>query len=178
MVRIARGLAVDELLWVSEIDRRLQAIVYTARGRRFSSRVAYAARHSDSLPKSVKQLIAVVMEEAGPLPTVKRLASMLHMSRSQLWNDWRRAAPNGPTLRRFLDWALLLRAVSHKVATVSWTRVAEELEVHEHTLAGMATRLVARRLRDLDASCHPELALRFKRAALDPMQIDPILDQW
>jgi AraC-like DNA-binding protein/predicted nucleic acid-binding protein len=151
------GLAVDEVLWLREIEQRLYPAVARVRATRSVACVADVLDRAERLPARLRGALRDACLSQHPPRSVCRLAATAGCHRSTLWLQWRQAvaeqAGEGrPALRLedFLDWLLLLSAVERKAPRLKWAEVAQDVGVHEHTMARLARRLTGLTLRDLE----------------------------
>ena len=97
----------------------------------------------ETIPPSVRGLLASALSTAPPPRTVRHLARLIHADPSTIRRHWRRGV-NSRGIQRvkdLLDWLVLLRAVSLKGSGLSWRLVSEGIGAHESTLRRRAERL-------------------------------------
>jgi hypothetical protein len=85
--------------------------------------------------------------------------------------SWQSAFGPTPPLRLqdFVHWILLIRATALRSTGRRWTAVADDLGVHEHTIARVAKGLAGMNLRQLAAGGPAEVTRRFERRAVAPL---------
>ena len=147
---------VEEVLWLADVERTLPAalrrIGATGPQQALASLLA-GARH---LPRSLREALGHACLAPRPVYSVADLAAAVHCDRTTLCLQWRKAVGPAAPLRLvdFLGLLLLVHASRRRLAGRKWQEVAGELDVHEHTLRRLSTRLVgshARRSVDEDA---------------------------
>jgi hypothetical protein len=169
-----RWVAVEEVVWLSEVEHALWPAVSRGRAQVLLQEVAAAMDRSLPADHLLGRAIVYACRAKPPLRSIGQLASALACDRRTLWRHWRVALGDGSPLRLedMLDWFLLLHAVGRKMPGQSWAYLATELQVHPHTLGRIAARLAGRRLRTLTAADQLSLTLRcqaqFLTALLGP----------
>ncbi len=169
--RALRGIPVEEVVWLSEIEEALRSAVRRANASALLQRAGFAIRQAARLPAVLRDCLAYACGADGPVHSVAELATTCGLDRRTLWRHWR-AAAGGPARLRLedvVDWLLLLHAVGRKVPSRSWSDVAAELKVHQHTLARAAARLAGRPLKALAAADQLTLATQFDAQVLAPL---------
>jgi hypothetical protein len=172
------AIGVDEVVWLSEVDRHLSAAVQRAAGRGYRSRVATALRQARHIPPLLRDALAHAAEREQPARSLRELATLAHCDRSTLWYHWRRTVGTATGLRPedFMDWFLLLHAVAHKLSGCTWPHAAEAVGVHPHTVSRIAKRLLGSTLRDLARCPQAHTVQVFEatilKALLTPATID------
>jgi hypothetical protein len=103
--------------------------------------------------------------------SVAGLAGAVGRDRTTLCRQWRRAAGSrtAASLDRFLQWALLVRALETRACGRKWEAVAAEVGVHPHTLSRMAVRLAGVPLQALAAAGTGAAFQQFLREVVDPL---------
>jgi len=169
--RALQGLAVEEVVWLSEIQDALSPAVRRANAGALLQRVGLAIKQAGRLPAALRECLVHACGSDGPVHSVAELAAALGRDRRTLWRHWHGAVAKrvGLRLEDVVDWLLLLHAVGRKVPSRSWSNIAAELHVHQHTLARAATRLAGRSLRALAATDQLTLARQFDAAVLGPL---------
>lgn len=170
-LRLLRHLEVEEIVWTHEAPRELAAAVGRARGSSLLRQMAAAIDRAEQIPPKLRQALAFALRSERPIPSVIELAAAVGCDRRTIWRYWREAfGPDHPLLPgHFLDWLLLLRAASLKAPGRKWTAVAQELGIHEHTIARLAKRLAGLSLRELASGGQPLVARLFARRVLSPL---------
>ncbi len=140
-----------EVVWVREIEQRLRHAVERARSQAMFRRVAADLDRAHHLPPRLRRALSHACTAPNPLRSVNSLAKAAACHRGTLWTQWSRAVPAGTLrLEDFLDWVLLVNAAERKEPGVSWASVANQLQVHQHTLARVARRLTGQTLREVE----------------------------
>ena len=149
--RCLMSLEVLEVLWIREIEQRLRHAVARARSQAMFHRVAEELEAAEHLPPRLRRALSHACTAPHPLRSVNSLAKAVGCHRGTLWTQWSRAVPAGTLrLEDFLDWVLLITAAERKEPGVSWSAVADQIQVHQHTLARVARRLTGRTLREAE----------------------------
>jgi hypothetical protein len=157
-----RWLAVEDVVWLSELERALWPAVQRGHAQALMHDMAAAVSRTLPADHLISRAIAYACRASPPLRSIAQLAAVLACDRRTLWRHWRLALAAGSTFRLedVLDWMLLLHAVGLKLPERSWAHVAGELHVHPHTLGRIAVRLTGRPLRILGAADQLRLAHR------------------
>lgn len=160
-----------EVLWVREIEQRLRHAVGRARSQAMFHRMAADLERAHHLPPRLRRALSHACTSPHPLRSVNSLAKAVGCHRGTLWTQWSRAVPAGTLrLEDFLDWVVLIAAVERKEPGVSWAAVANQVQVHQHTLARVARRLAGRTLRELERG-GTDVAAQFAERVL-PVLLD------
>lgn len=164
-----RALLAEEVVWLHEIDQTLWPAVRHARSRGYRYALAQRIETNERLAPPLREALALALSAEQPFHSLDALASAVGRCRGTMWYHWRHATGGGegsPRPEDFLDWVLLIHALSHRTHDRGWSGIAAELGVHEHTLARLAKRLLGLTMREL-ASTTPELLVeRFTRDVL------------
>jgi len=170
-LRLLKHLAVEEIVWVHEVDREILGAVSRARGSSLLRQMAGAVEKAEHLPPRLRRALSHAFRSEQPVRSVIELAAAVGCDRRTLWRYWREAlGADHPLLPgHFLDWLLLLRASALKAPGQRWTAVAHQLGVHEHTVARLAKRLAGLSLRDVAAGGQPLIARLFAIHVLRPL---------
>jgi hypothetical protein len=174
-----RWVAVEEVVWLSDVERALWPAVRRGPAQVLLQQVAVAVERALPSDHLLGRAIAYACRAKPPLHSIGQLASALACDRRTLWRHWRVALAGAAPLRLedLLDWFLLLHAVGRKLPGHSWARLATELQVHPHTLGRIAARLAGRPLRTLTAADQISLTVRcqseFLAALLGPAAAGP-----
>jgi AraC-like DNA-binding protein len=140
-----------EVLWVREIEQRLRHAVMRTRSQAMFHQVAAELDRAEHLPPRLRRALGHACTTPNPLRSVNSLAKAVGCHRGTLWTQWSRTVPPGTLrLEDFLDWVLLISAAERKEPGVSWSAVADQLHVHQHTLARVARRLTGHTLRQVE----------------------------
>lgn len=143
----------EEVVWSRDVERELPTAV--RRVCRSAPNpvhcLAVALEEAEHLPATLRKALAHVCRSERPIYSVQALAAAMGFNRRMLSEQWTKAAGSSASLRLqdFLHWLLLLRAIGRKVPERSWESVANDLNVHPHTLGRWAKRLAGRTLREL-----------------------------
>jgi hypothetical protein len=161
--RALRSMAIDEVVWLSEIDAGLWPAVRRARASVVRQHLTGVVDRALLLDRPLQRAIRYACNAERPVRSIGQLAVACGCDRRTLWRHWHRAVSARVTLRLedVLDWLLLLYAIGRKTPAQSWSAVAAELQIHPHTLSRIAARLTARPLRKLASSDQVPLTLQF-----------------
>jgi len=162
-VRAVRSTAVEEVVWMSEIESGLWPAVRRARANVSRQRLAGAVDRALLQDPPLQRALLYACGAERPVKSIGQLAAACGCDRRTLWRHWRDvvAAKVSLRLEDVLDWLLLLHALGRKTPTRSWSRVAAELQIHPHTLGRIAARLTTRPLRALASTDQLPLTLQF-----------------
>jgi len=160
--RRATDLHVDELVWLDEVRDELAKAVERAEQSDLLAAYARAVRERDRMQPQLERALVAALTAPDPIPSQKELLQHAHCHRSTLTGQWRAFAPDGPPLKRVLDWILLVRASSRVDRGASWGAVAAELSISRRTLSNLARRLMGAPPGRLDAASVREA---FERSA-------------
>jgi hypothetical protein len=168
--RLSR-LHVDEMIWTHELDSRLWPTLRRARTRSALARVAAELEAADWIPDRLRQALAAACRTTTPVHTVPQLAALAGRDRRTLWRLWQSAFGPTPPLRLqdFVHWILLIRATALRSTGRRWAAVADDMGIHEHTIARVAKGLAGMNLRELAAGGPAEVTRRFERRAVAPL---------
>jgi hypothetical protein len=167
-VRLLSRLVVEEIVWQHEAERTLSLAVRSARSHAMGRRITESIAAADHLPVQLRTGLIHVLRSLTPVRSISEVASAVGCHRRTLWYQWRLVVRGEPPLRLedFLDWVLLLRAVSRKQASRGWSEAAGAAGIHEHTLARLARQHTGLRLRHLAAVQPQRLADAFHSQVL------------
>jgi hypothetical protein len=174
-VRALRSTAVEEVVWLSEIEAGLAPAVSRARAsvsrQRFAGVVDRALLKDPPLQKALRYACGA----ERPIRSIGQLAAACGCDRRTLWRHWRDVVAARVPLRLedVLDWLLLLHGVGRKTPARSWSNVAAELQIHPHTLGRIAVRLTARPLRRLASTDQLPLTLHFHAQLIAALAGEP-----
>jgi DNA-binding NarL/FixJ family response regulator len=165
--RLSR-LRVAEMVWTEELDRHLWPTLRRARTGGALRRFARRFEGAEWIPARLRQALAAACRSSTPVYTVPQLAALVGRDRRTLWRLWQTTFGPRPPLRLqdFVDWLLLVRAAVLRATGLRWAAVADDLGVHEHTIARTARRLAGRNLRELAAGGPTEVTRRFEARVL------------
>jgi hypothetical protein len=161
--RALRSMAIDEVVWLSEIDAGLWPAVRRARASVVRQHLTGVVDRALLLDRPLQRAIRYACNAERPVRSIGQLAVACGCDRRTLWRHWHQTVSARVTLRLedVLDWLLLLYAIGRKTPAQSWSAVAAELQIHPHTLSRIAARLTARPLRKLASSDQVPLTLQF-----------------
>lgn len=111
-------------------------------------RLATAMGRGCSPSSRLRQALRLALTRDPPFQSVAKWAEEGRVRRNTLWRDWR-VWRGSARLQDVVDAILLTRAVAARAREPDWVGVALHLGVHEHTLARIARRLLARSLPQL-----------------------------
>lgn len=173
--RALRSMAVDEVVWLSEIESGLWTAVRRARANVSRQRLAGAVDHALHLDRPLQRAIRYACNAERPVRSIGQLAAASGCDRRTLWRHWHDAVDARVSLRLedVLDWLLLLHAVSRKTPVRSWSSVAAELQIHPHTLGRITARLTSRPLRTFSPTDQLPLTLQFHAQLVAALIGDP-----
>lgn len=172
--RVCR-VVIEEVVWLHEVRTALSPAVDRAKTSGALLSFASGVAASAALPALLRHALLVACRRRLPVHSLADLAAVIGRDRRTLWRYWRDAWRTTPPFRLedLLDWIVLLHASARKSSGSSWTAVATELGVHEHTLARVASRLLGWTLREtavaprgtLEAEFTTRVGQRFADAA-------------
>jgi hypothetical protein len=168
--RLSR-LRVTEMIWTDELERQLWPTLRRARTGGALRRFAAEFEAADRIPARLRAALAAACRSDAVVYTAPQLAALVGRDRRTLWRLWRTAFGPAPPLRLqdFLHWMLLVRAATLRSTGRRWIAVADDLGVHEHTIARVARRLAGLNLRELAAGGPAEVTRRFEQRAVEPL---------
>jgi hypothetical protein len=167
------AVAIEEVVWLHEVQASLSEAVGRARTKGTLLRFASDVERLSGVPALLRHAILVACRRRLPLHSLTELAAVVGRDRRTLWRYWRATWTADPPCRLedLLDWLILLHASARKASGNSWTNVATELGVHEHTLARVASRLLGWTLRETASAprgaLEKEFTLRVGRRVVD-----------
>lgn len=166
-VRAFMSTGVSEIVWVYDTPDVLQRAVHGAMRRQPLDQLAARFRAATHLPLYLRNTLVHLCDTPEGIRTVQELCVGAGCHRSTLWTQWRSAVPaGGLRLQDVVDWVLLLRVCGRRAPGRSWSDVAVEAHVHEHTVARIARRVMGCSLRDLR---HPLAAASVHAALLEAL---------
>jgi AraC-like DNA-binding protein len=165
--RLSR-LKVTEMIWTEELDRQLWPTLRRARTGGALRRFAREFDEADWLPARLRQALAEACRSPTPIYTISQLAARVGRDRRTLWRLWQSTFGPAPPLRLqdFVHWILLIRAAALRSTGLRWTAVANDLGIHEHTIARVAKKLAGMNLREVEAGGPAEVTRRFEQRAV------------
>lgn len=172
--RSFRSLAVAEVVWLHELDHTLWPAVHQASTRGCRHALAARIEAAPRIAPPLREALTIALTAERPFHTLDALATAIGRCRGTIWYHWHHAtleAPDAPRPEDFLDWVLLLHAVTRKTPARSWSDVACELGVHEHTLARLARRLLGATTRTLSQASGAGLVECFTRDVLEKLGV-------
>jgi AraC-like DNA-binding protein len=155
---------VAETVWDDATPGTLFQTLSRLRGHGVLERVSALVERSEIIPLTLRKALAAAVRSPTPPRRVSDLAALAHCDRTTLWKHWRASLGTDHPLTpgRFLDWLILLHAVSRKQPGRKWERIADELKVHPHTLMRLSYRLTGASLRELAREDRCLLLARFE----------------
>jgi hypothetical protein len=170
-VRRVKDVFIEEVIWLEDMNKMLRAAIQSARGRGLLYRLMSVFEKADRLPPHVRRALAYACKSEPPVTSVAELARATGCDRRTLWRHWHHqfAPPTPLRLEDLLHWLLLLRSMNRKAPGMSWSDVAAQLSVHEHTLGRLSKQLSGRTLTELTAGGQPHLLTLFTRQVLHPL---------
>jgi len=162
---------VADLVWTDAVNEDLWDALGRAKRRGLLGRIASLIEQADVTPSSLRNALADAVRSPSPPRRVADLAALAHCDRTTLWKQWRAAFGPQCPLRPsdFVGWLLITHAVARKRVGRPWALVADELGVHEDTLARLAKRHAGLRLRQCDGSGYGAITQQFKARVLQPL---------
>jgi hypothetical protein len=178
--RFLRELVIEEVIWVGELEHELWPAVQRMRGRGTLRRLAAAFEHASEIPVKLRRALTSASSSHQPFHSVVELAAAVGCGTTTLWHHWKRFCPDDTPIRLedFIDWVLLFHAASMKVPGKSWSRIAADLGVHEHTLGRIAKRLTQQSLRELSATKTTQSFAAWLQPLLQRLHRVPDLDSF
>ncbi len=168
--RCVKGLAVEEVIWLPEVERMLWSAAQRAGNlyRSLRQRLVHDIQGIGRIPSKLRDALEYACRSEQPVVSVAALARAVRCSRATLGRYWHRAmgAQHGWRLEDILDWLLLIHAFERKTPERSWENIADELGLYGSALSRLARRLTGRTLGHL-ARCEPSFIELSRRALLD-----------
>lgn len=164
----------EEIVWLSELESRLSAVLERIRPTEVLERWAAAAKEADHLSPTLRRALALALTATPPVLQVRVLARETGCSYWELWSDWRDAVPDGSGdvgIKDLLSRILLARAAVRRTDDRSWEEVGRSLGVSPRTLWRTARRVSGRSLDE--ASADPSRLVAQVREALLPLCREP-----
>lgn len=164
-LRMICQIVVEQVVWLDEIDERLES--HVQRAMRLSTMQRLHARMSglQDCPEKLRCALELATRPNHPVFKVARLAEITDCDRRTLWRQWRDwLGPESDLhLRELLAWLQLLQAVCLKTPLRPWRRVADRVGISLRTLHRRAAHLTGRTLSDLEALGPDWVIDRFRR---------------
>ena len=162
--RHLRGVAVEEVVWMRDVQRELWGAVRRASFQRPLSELAREVDAATMLPVQLRYALSLACRSDLPVLSVSELATRVNCRRTTLWYHWKRAMPSDrkARLEDFLGWLVLVRAIGLKDRGGPWTSVADGLGIQTRTLTRLARRLTGNTLRELWLDGEAETLARFR----------------
>ncbi len=165
--RQLKSVAVEEVVWLEEIDAELSGAVGRTCVLSHQRTFCETMGDADYLPGCLARALAIACTAEPPLHTVQKLARVAGCDRRILWQQWKEAMDGSPLrLQDALHWFLLLRAAGRKTPGRPWSAVAEDLGVHPQTLGRLSRQLAGLSLTDLAGTGQGDLVDRFEADVL------------
>lgn len=111
--RCLKDLALEEVVWLRELDRELARAVRTACGRVGVRSLADELGSAHRLPARLRDGLVLACRSEPPIRTINALAAAAGCDRRTPWREWHRIAGD-LRLEDVLHWLLLLRAGTFK----------------------------------------------------------------
>ena len=173
--RAVHRVAIEEVVWLHEIDATLWPAVQRASQRAFRHALAASIRATGGMSPVLRDALAVACTRELPFRSLGELASGIARSRGTIWYHWHRAFAGkveSPRAEDMVDWLILVHAVARKTNRRGWPDVACEIHVHEDTLLRIAKRLLGINMRDLAALDERAVMERFATDVLEKIGVD------
>ncbi|MGH7629077.1 MAG: hypothetical protein ACREOF_06750 [Gemmatimonadales bacterium] len=169
--RAIKDIRVDEVVWLQDLERDLVRAAHRAQSRGVLERLARAIETTRALPTLLQRALAHACRADPPIMSVARLGATVGRDRRTMWRLWADTLGRtvGWRLEDVLGWLVLVRALTLKTPRASWASIAQQLGVHEHTLARLAMRLVGVNLSALADQGELAVAQRFVAAFATPL---------
>lgn len=162
------NVGVTELVWCEDAAAELAATFARLRPHSVATRIALRIESSAVEPACLRAALARAVRAPRPPTRVGELAALAHCDRTTLWRWWQGAVgSSGLKLNHFLAWVLLIHAVERRQGGRKWTAVADELGIHEHTLARLARRCTRLTLAGVQGVDSIALLRRFEADVLE-----------
>lgn len=179
--KMLKSIRVDEVVWTFEMEDSLLPAVRRGCSAHLLMMVGEAFRTNDALPAELRDAMRHVLQSPRPVLDQGQLCRVVGCDRSTLVRQWNQyiAGPEPPTLKTFLDWVILLRALNGKGRAFTWSSVAEEMDMPLRTLNRISNRLTGRPIGTLASGDHLAIARRFLEEVVTPI-LGPsgIVNQW
>lgn len=170
-LRRLKDVVVEEVVWTDAPEEELDAAVRRAEAERRFRRMEEMLMEAREISPTLAAALARALRRRPPLNSVQSLAGQVDRDRRTLWHHWRNVVGEETdlTLKGFLDWILLLRAVARKTGGRSWRQVAGELGIHTRTLRRVARRRLDRSLEEISGGNDEAFFLAFEREVMEPL---------
>lgn len=168
---LLRNFTIADLVWTEALPQGVSRALRRALVRGLLGRIAALIEASDISPASLRNALAFAVRAPRPPRRVADLAKLANCDRTTLWRQWQAAfgAKVSATPTHFVGWILLVHGVSRKRVGNTWAAVADELGIHEHTLARLGKRYVGLGLKECADNQYEAFARRFKSEVLRPL---------
>lgn len=173
--RAVHRVAIEEVVWLHEMEVTLWPAVQRASGRAFRHALAARIRATPGVSPVLRETLAVACTRELPFRSLRELAGGIARSRGTIWYHWHRAFAGKvkrPRAEDMVDWLILVHAVARKTNRRGWSDVACEIRVHEDTLLRIAKRLLGVNMRDLAALDERVVMERFATDVLEKIAVD------
>lgn len=141
-MKVLRNFPTAHVAWLDEISHNLSKVVQGTVADLPMSRLHLEIARTHLHP-DLRQALCYALEAPSPVRSQEELAEAIGKSRSTLQRLWRSASKGRreATLKKFLDWLVLMRACSIRRRSRTWSETAKILPVDRKTLNRMALRL-------------------------------------
>ena len=165
-VRLLKGVALEEVVWLSDLPASLGAAIHAARLSRPLLVLSRRIERNRSLVPVLRGALAAACRQPSPPTTVAALAGLAGVDRRVLWRAWRNRFGLEPPLRLedVTAWLVIAHAASGKRPGRRWSAVAGDVGVHLSTLRRLIRRLCGLGLKD--AGREPERIVAMMMEAL------------
>lgn len=163
-IRLLCPLGVDEIVWSHQTTLELLRAVGRARTRDLLHSVASIVASLPNLPPLLREALLYVATSHEVVSSVKQLATFMRCNRATLCHHWTKTARvNSPMrLEDYLNWVVLMRAVTYKNSGSTWGGVAHRLGLHEQTLSRVLGRLAAEKPSHVTSSSVNRITMLFR----------------
>lgn len=167
--RLLPGIGVEEVVWLHEVARRLQAAVVRAEGRSFLTRVADGFRKNLLIHPVLRDGLVEACLAPEAVHSVEELARRISRDRRSIYYHWQCAFGPSPhmTVKEILSWILLVKAMRQKADRITWGSVASVVGCELAILSRQARQLMGVNLTELGALGTSEVLHHFAGRLLD-----------
>lgn len=168
--RRLKRLSVEEVVWLEDVGEELLPAIRRAEVKDLLVHLRHELDGRNDLSRELRLALSYALDDPNPVRTQKELAVAAGCSRSTLIRHWEATIPGHITLKTFLDWVLLARALSIKKATSSWRKVSEALGIPRETLSQVSRRLTGSPLGELDLEDIDAILRPFRKTIIEPLE--------
>ena len=168
---LLKTLLVEQVVWTTELEKRLPLAIQHAAARHPMLRLAEELERAAHLPIRLRRALALACRRERPFRTVGELADAVDRDRRTLSVRWTEVLDPGSVMRLedFVDWLLLLQAAARWAVGWKATAVAADLGVHAQTLSRTARRLAETTPSQIRAAGRHQLIRTFRERAVIPL---------